>query len=58
MMYGIKGIQIKVIDVQGTDVWEVNDFLDEYDGNIIAINPEQMLYGVTRYIITYKAKED
>lgn len=55
--YGITGIQMKVIDVHGTDAMDVNLFLEEYDGNIIAIQTEQMLYGVTRYVIIYKAKE-
>lgn len=57
-IYGITGIQVEAIDVQGTDMTEVNLFLEEYDGNIISIQPNQMLYGVTRYIIVYKAKED
>jgi hypothetical protein len=56
-MYGITGIQMKVIDVHGTDAMDVNLFLEEYDGNIIDIRTEQMLYGVTRYVIIYKAKE-
>lgn len=56
-MFGIKGIQVKTFDVQNKQPDEVNEFLTEYDGNIIDIRTEQLMYGVTRYIIIYRAVE-
>lgn len=57
-MLGIKGIQIKTFDLKHDEINIVNDFLMEYDGSIIDIQVAQMLYGVTRYVIVYKAKEE
>lgn len=57
-MLGIKGIQIKTFDLKCDEINIVNDFLMEYDGSIIDIQVAQMLYGVTRYVIVYKAKEE
>lgn len=60
-MFGITGIQVKIIDIYKNDMsgeTDLNLFLDEYDGNIIDIRTEQMMYGVTRFAIIYKAKEN
>ena len=60
-MFGITGIQVKIIDIYKNDMsgeTDLNLFLDEYNGNIIDIRTEQMMYGVTRFAIIYKAKEN
>ena len=57
-LYGITGIAVKAIETCENDMDEVNSFLAEYDGNIINIQPVPMLYGWTRFVITYKARED
>ena len=57
-VYGITGIQVKAIEVNQNDLTEVNDFLLEYDGNIIDIQFIPMFHGVSRCIITYKVFED
>lgn len=54
-MLNIKGIQVKAIEVNKNDVSEVNEFLVEYDGNIIDIQIIPMMYGISRFVITYKA---
>lgn len=54
-MYGILGIQTKAIEVNQNDLTEVNEFLSEYDGNIINIQFIPMFQGFSRCIITYKA---
>ena len=56
-MYGITGIQTKAILVDKNDLTEVNEFLDEYDGNIINIQFIPMFQGLSRCIITYKARD-
>ena len=56
-LFGFTGIQVKAIEVEKNDLTEVNDFLDEYNGNIIDIQVIGMLYGRSRFIITYKAFE-
>ena len=53
-MFGIHGIMVKVIDCKDDDVKDLNQFLDEYDGNIIDIKTVPMLYGITRYVVIYK----
>jgi len=54
-VYGITGIQVKIIEVTNTDAEELNGFIAEYDGNIIDIQTVGMMYGVCKFIITYKA---
>lgn len=54
-MLHITGIQVKAIEVNKNDVSEVNEFLAEYDGNIIDIQIIPMMYGISRFVITYKA---
>ena len=56
-MFGITGIRIKIIEATHEDSSKINEFLDEYDGNIIDIKTADMLYGVTKFIIVYKVKE-
>ena len=57
-LYGITDIAVRAIRTEMTDMSPVNSFLEEYDGNIIDIQALPMLYGVTEFIITYKAKEN
>lgn len=60
-IFGITGIQVKSIYVDETRLGAlapVNDFLDEYDGNIIDIKPLDLGNGCTRYVIIYKAVSD
>ena len=54
-VFGITGIQVKAIEVNKNDVTEVNDFLEEYDGNIIDVQIIPMFQGVSRFVIVYKA---
>lgn len=58
-MYGITGIRVKVIEESHESVETVNAFLEEYNGNILDIQTSPMAYGLTKYIIVYRAiKED
>lgn len=57
-MYGITGIKVKIIEVNGKETKELDDFLTEYDGNIITIQTIGMMYGVCKFIVTYKTIED
>lgn len=57
-IYGITGIKVKIIEVNGKETKELDDFLAEYDGNIIDIQTVGMMYGVCKFIITYKEVED
>ena len=57
-VFGITGIRVKAIEVNKNNVAEVNEFLDEYDGNIIDVQIIPMLQGVSRFVIVYKAVED
>ena len=57
-MFGIKQIQIRVFECAHDDVQPVNDFLTKHDGDIIDVRTDNMLYGVTKYIVIYKAAED
>ena len=56
-MFGYTGIHVKAIEVDKNDVTEVNEFLEEYDGNIIDIQIIPMFQGVSRFVIVYKAIE-
>lgn len=51
------GTQVKMIDIQGTNADELNDFLIEYEGFILDIKPMGLMHGLTRYVIIYKAFE-
>lgn len=57
-VFGTTNIRVRAIETQGTDMSEVNDFLAEYDGNIIDIQTVGMLYGVTKFIIIYRYAEE
>lgn len=54
---GITGIRTKIIEVEGVNTDELNDFLEEYDGYIIDIQTVGMLHGWCKFIIIYKAVE-
>lgn len=54
---GITGIRTKIIEVEGVNTDELNNFLEEYDGYIIDIQTVGMLYGWCKFIIIYKAVE-
>lgn len=56
-VFGITGIRVKAIEVEKNDLTKVNDFLGEYDGNIIDIQVIPMFQGFSRFVITYKAIE-
>jgi hypothetical protein len=56
-LFGITGIQVRIIEVTHDHTEELNAFLEEYDGDIISIQPVGMMYGVCKFIITYKAIE-
>lgn len=57
-VYGITGIQVKIIEVTHDDTEKLNGFLAEYEGNIIDIQTVGMMYGVCKFIITYKAFDE
>lgn len=57
-VYGITGMKVKIILVAHDDTKKLNEFLAEYDGNIIDIQTVGMLYGVCKFIITYKAFDE
>lgn len=57
-VFGTTNIRVHAIEAQGTYMSEVNDFLTEYDGNIIDIQTIGMLYGVTKFIIIYRCAEE
>ena len=57
-LYGLTNLMVKVIDCEGDDVGELNKFLDEYNGNVVEIQAQQMMYGITRYIVIFKAIYD
>ena len=57
-IYGIKGIKVKIIEVTHNQTDELDDFLMKNDGNIIDIQTIGMLYGVVKFIITYKTMEE
>lgn len=54
-LYGIMNIRVKAIEAAHDDLAEVNDFLAAHDGEIIDIQINPMLYGVTKYIIIFRA---
>lgn len=56
-LLGTIGIRTKIIEVEGDNAREVNDFLEEYDGYIIDVQTVGMLYGWCKFVILYKAVE-
>ena len=56
-MYGITGIKVKFFVCQNTNADELNDFLEEYDGNIIDIQYQQNNFAVKQVMVVYKAVE-
>ena len=57
-VFGITGIRVKAIEVNKNDVTEVNEFLNEYDGNIIDVQIIPMFQGVSRFVIVYKLENN
>ena len=55
-VFGITNLQIKTFDCFQDELTEVNEFLKEHNGDVVNIQTEAMLYGKTRYIITYREK--
>lgn len=58
-IFGITGLRIAVIDAKlsdtaGRNLDEVNSFMAEHDGNIVEIQTTQLMYGITRFIFTYR----
>ena len=56
-MFGLTGIQLKVFEIVHDNADEVNDFLREYDGNIIDVSSSPMALGMTKILIVYKATD-
>ena len=56
-MYGITGIQVKFFVIDNNSE-ELNEFLQEYDGNIIDIQYQQNDFAVRQIMVVYKAFED
>ena len=57
-IFGITGLRVAVIDAKSDNLDKVNSFIEEYDGNIVEIQTTQMMYGTTRFIITYRYREE
>lgn len=57
-LYGMTGIEVKIIEVYGNEVEELNNFLKEYDGNIIDVQAIGMFNGFAKFVIMYKATEN
>ena len=52
-MYGIKGIKVKLFDfIKSNNLNELNDFLNEHDGNIIDI--QYQCNNCYRIMVVYK----
>ena len=56
-LYGLTGLRVRAFEIQHEDVSAVNEFLEEYDGNIVDVAAVPMALGVTKIIVTYKAVE-
>lgn len=56
-MYGITGIKVKFFVCQNGDANELNNFLEEYDGNIIDIQYQQNNFAVKQVMVVYKGIE-
>lgn len=51
------GTEIKMIEVQGINTAELNDFLIGHEGCILDIKPMSLFHGLTRFVIVYRAFE-
>ena len=56
-MYGITGIKVKFFICKEEDVDKLNNFLEEYDGNIIDIQYQQNNFAVKQVMVVYKGIE-
>lgn len=56
-LYGLTGLRVRAFEIQNEDTTKVNEFLEEYDGNIVDIAAVPMALGMTKIIVTYKAVE-
>lgn len=56
-LFGLKGIQAKAFEITHMDMTEVNEFLREYDGNIIDVQVVPMAMGLSKVVVIYKAVE-
>lgn len=56
-MFGITGIQVRFF-ISEHNAKELNDFLKEYNGNIIDIQYQQNDFAVRQIMVVYKAFED
>lgn len=56
-MYGITGIKVKFFVCQNANADKLNDFLEEYDGNIIDIQYQQNNFAIKQVMVVYKAVE-
>ena len=54
---GITGIRVKTFVVEPNDNFELNTFLEEYDGKIIDISVAGMTLGLCTFVVTYKVVE-
>lgn len=57
-LYGITNIAVKTFDIFRDETEGLNEFLAEYNGNIIEIQTVAMFQGVTRYVVIYRFAED
>lgn len=53
-MYGITGIRVKFFVCEKGNADEINNFLEEYDGDIIDIQYQQNNFAVKQVMVVYK----
>ena len=54
-LFGIRKIRVKAFEIDKNDTRKINEFLAQHDGKILNIEILPLLYGVSRWIITYQA---
>ena len=52
-LYGIAGLRVKVIVIEGEKDYPLNAFLEKHDGKIIDIKVAGQTLGYTTFVITY-----
>ena len=56
-LFGLTGIQVRAFEISHEDMSAVNDFLREYDGNVIDVQVVPMAMGLSKVVVVYKAVE-
>ena len=56
-LYGITGLRVKIIVIEGEKDYLLNSFLEKHDGKIIDIKIAGQTLGYTTFVITYKQED-